>query len=172
MINQMQDFVTEQVQAFAGHAQQFGTDPLATVREGMAYSVDGLKSLEQPVRAAARSGVQLASLSHKTAQELIELQSQMMTAALGEMAEGLERAAQAKDLAALVSAQAEALRLSAERLVNDANRALQIFTAAGRGMQEISVETYEKVARPAAEQAVRATKAKASAKTPRKMKVA
>jgi hypothetical protein len=94
----------------------------------------------------------------------------MMTAALGEMAEGLERAAQAKDLAALVSAQAEALRLSAERLVNDTNRALQIFTAAGRGMQEISVETYEKVARPAAEHAVRATKAKA--KTPRKATVA
>jgi hypothetical protein len=37
-------------------------------------------------------------------------------------------------------------------------------------MQEISVETYEKVARPAAEHAVRATKAKA--KTPRKAKVA
>ena len=150
MTSQMQDFVTEQMQAFAGQAQQFGTDPLATVREGMAYSVDGLKSLGQPVRAVAHSGVQLSSLSHKTAQELIELQSQMMTAALGEMADGLERAAQAKDLAALVSAQAEALRLSAERLVNDANRAMQIFTAAGRGMQEISVETYEKVARPAA----------------------
>jgi phasin family protein len=150
MISQVQDLVTEQMQAFAGQAQRFGTDPLAAVREGVAYSVDGLKSLEQPVRAAARSGVQVTSLSHKTAQQLIELQSEMMASALGEMAEGLERAAQAKDLAALVSAQAEALRLSAERLVNDANRALQIFAAASRGMQEIGVETYEKVAKPAA----------------------
>ena len=172
MINPMQDFVTEQMQAFAGQAQQFGADPLAAVREGVAYSVDGLKSLEQPVRAAAQSGVQFTSLSHKTAQELIELQSKMMTAALGEMAEGLERAAQAKDLAALVSAQAEALRLSAERFVNDANRALQIFTAAGRGMQEIGAETYEKVAKPAAEHAARATRARASAKTARKTKAA
>ena len=34
MFNQVQDFVTEQMQAFAGRAQQFGTDPLTAVREG------------------------------------------------------------------------------------------------------------------------------------------
>jgi phasin family protein len=147
MFSQMQDFMTEQMQAFTGQAQPFSTDPLAAVREGVAYSVDGLRSLEQPVRAAARSGVQLTALSHTTAQELIELQSDMMASALGDMAGGFERAAQAQDLAALVSAQAEALRLSAERLVNDANRAMQIFAAAGRGMQEIGVATCETVAR-------------------------
>lgn len=139
MFSQMQDFITEQMQVFTGQAQPFGTDPLAALREGVAYSVDGLRSLEQPVRAAARSGVRLTSLSHKTAQELIELQSEMMASALDEMAAGFERAAQAQDLAALVNAQAEAWRLSAERFVNDANRAMQIFAAAGRGMQEIGV---------------------------------
>jgi phasin family protein len=172
MTSQMQDFVTEQMQAFAGQAQQFGTDPLAAMREGVAYSADGLRSLEQPVRAAARSGVQLASLSHQTAQELIALQSQIVTATLGEMAAGFERAAQAKDLAALVSAQADVLRLSAERLVNDANRAMQIFAAAGRGLQQVGADTYEQVAKPAAEQVARATRARTSAKTARKAKAA
>lgn len=156
MISQMQDFVTEQMRAFTGQAQQFGTDPLAAVREGLAYSVDGLKSLKQPVRVAARSGVHLSAVSQKAFQDMIGLQSEMVTSTLTEIAEGLERAARAKDMAALVSAQADALRLSAERLVNDTNRAMEIFAAAGRGVQQVAVETYEKVAKPA-EPAVHAT---------------
>ncbi len=148
MLNQVQDYMNEQFQTLAGQAQRFGADPLAAVREGMAHSVGGLKSLRQPVRAAARSGVKLSALTHETAQELIQLQSQMVTATLTEMAEGLERVAQAKDFGSLVSAQADALRQTAERFVGDANRAVEIFTSAGRGLQGVVVEAYEKVAKP------------------------
>lgn len=164
MLNQVQDYMNEQIQAFAGEAQRFGADPLAAFREGMAHSVDGLKSLRQPVRAAARSGVKLSALTHETAQELIQLQSQMVTATLTEMAEGFERAAQAKDFAALVSVQADALRQSAERIVGDANRALEILTTAGRGLQTVAVEAYEKVAKPSEQPAPRAAKPRRSRK--------
>lgn len=164
MFNQMQDYMNEQMQAFAGQAQQLGADPLAAVREGIARSAGGIKSLRQPVHAAARSGVQLSALTHETAQQLIELQSQMMTAALTEMAEGIERASQAKDFAELVTTQADALRQSAERLVNDANRALEIFTTAGRGVQTVAVETYEKVAKPAVQSTPHAAKPRRSRK--------
>ena len=169
MLNQVQDYMNEQMQAFAGQAQRFGADPLAAVREGMVHSVGGLKSLRQPVRAAARSGVKLSALTHETAQELIQLQSQMVTATLTEMAEGLERAAEARDFAALVSAQADALRQSAERFVGDANRALEILTTAGRGLQGVAVEAYEKVAKPS-EQAPQAAQKAAKPRRSRKAK--
>lgn len=158
MFSQVQNYVNEQIQAFAGQAERFGADPLAAFRDGMAQSVDGLKSLRQPVRAAARSGIQFSELSHKTLQELIELQTRATTAALTEIAEGLERASNARDFAALVNAQADALRQSAERVVNDAARALEILAGAGKGMQEIAVETYEKVAKPAEKVAVKTAK--------------
>lgn len=158
MFSQVQDYMNEQMQAFVGQAQRFGADPLAAVRDGMAQSVDSLKSLRQPVRTAARSGIQFSELSHKTVQELIELQTKVTTAALTEIADGLERASQAKDFAELLTVQADALRQSAERVVNDATRALEILTGAGKGAQELAVETYQKVAKPAEEAAARATK--------------
>lgn len=157
MINQVQDFISEQMQAFTSQAQQFGSDPLASVRDGVSYSVEGLNGLKQPVRVAARSGVELSALTQKTFEEAIELQSDMLTSALNEIAATLEHASRAKDLAGLMNGQAEALRASAERLVTDANRAMEIYARAGRGVQKIATETYEKVAKQA-EAAPRATK--------------
>jgi phasin family protein len=171
MFNQVQDFVTEQMQAFAGRAQQFGADPLTAVREGAAYSADTLETVKQPVRLAARSSVQLSSLMQKTTQQLIELQSDMMTSSLTEIAQTLERAAEATDYAALVSAQAEAARKSAERLANDATRAMEIFLAAGRGVQQVAAETFEKAAKPV-ETATRARKPRGTNKAKAKAKAA
>lgn len=163
MFNQVQDFVTEQMQAFAGRAQQFGADPLTALREGAAYSADSLEAVKQPVRLAARSSVQLSSLVQKTTQELIELQSDMLTSALTEIADSLERAAEASDYAALVSAQAEAARKSAERVANDVTRAMEIFASAGRGMQQVTAETFEKATKPV-EAAVRTRKPRGGSK--------
>jgi phasin family protein len=165
MLNQMQDYMNEQMQAFAGQAQRLAADPLTTVREGIAHSASGIKSLRQPVSAAARSGVQLSAVTHETAQQLIELQSRMMTAALTESAEGIERASETKDFTAFVSAQADVLRQSAERLVSDANRALEIFTTAGRSVQTVAAEAYERVAKPAVRSAPHAAKPRRSRKT-------
>jgi phasin family protein len=168
VINQMQDFVNEQMQVLAGQAQQFGTDPLAAMRQGLAYSVDGLKSLEQPVRLAARSSVQLTEVTQKALEDLIHLQTEMVTSALNEVAAGFERAAHAKDAAALVGVQSDALRASAERLVNDANRALEIFTTASRGVQQVATQAYEQVAKTAATTARAAATPAPKAKRPAK----
>jgi phasin family protein len=149
MFNQMQDFMTEQMQAFTGRAQQLKDDPLAALREGVAYSAGTVEALKQPVRFAARSGAQLSSLTHQTAQDLIELQAHMITSSLTDIAAGLERAAQAKDFSALVSGHSEALQRSAGRLAHDATRAMEIITAAGRGAQQVAAETYERLSKPA-----------------------
>jgi phasin family protein len=171
MINQMQDFMNEQVQILTGQAQKFGTDPLTGLRETLGYSVQGFESLKEPVRVAAKSGIQLSAVSQKAAQELIELQSGMLTAALTDVATSLERAASAKSLADLFSAQAETMKDSGERLVADANRAVGIFTDAGRGVQKIATQAYETVAKtgtaePRAAKASRARKTKRASRKP------
>lgn len=149
MISQMQDFMNEQMQILTGQAQKFGADPLVAVRESATYSADGLKSLKEQVRVAARSGVQLTAVSQKAAEDLIELQSEMITTALTEFASSLERAARAKTLPELLTEQAEAVKASGERFLSDANRATAIFAEAGRGVQKVATQAYEKAAKTA-----------------------
>jgi len=164
MISQMQDFMNEQMQIFTGQAQKFGADPLEAVRESATYSADGLKSLKEQVRVAARSGVQLTEVSQKAAEELIGLQSEMITTALTEFAASLERAARARTLPELLSAQAEAVKANGERFLSDANRATAIFAEASRGVQKVATQAYEKAAKTAeGEFRPKATAAKATA---------
>jgi len=67
MFNQMQDFVTEQMQAFTGRAQQLKDDPLTAVREGVSYSAETVEAFKQPVRFAARSSWASTSSTPPTA---------------------------------------------------------------------------------------------------------
>ncbi len=164
MINQFQDFMNEQVQILSGQAQKFGADPFVAVRDSVAYSADGLKQLKEPVRFATRASLQLTALSQKTAEQLIELQSEMITSYLGEVASSLERAASAKSVAELLTEQTEAAKASGERFVNDANRAAAIFVEAGRGVQKVATQAYEKVVKTAEAEVARPKAAGARAK--------
>jgi len=146
MFTDVQDFFAEQMKTFGDRAPRFDGEPTAAMRQGLDYSVEAIKSFEKPVRVAARSSVELAAVSHKAMRDLIELQTDMVTAALTEMAESLERVAEANDPGSLIGAQLDAVRASAERLVSDANRATEIFTDAGNSVQKVAADAYEAVA--------------------------
>ncbi len=103
MFTQIQEFMTEQTQAFAGQAQKFREDPVETVREAAVTSAEGIKSLKQPVRVIARSGVDL------------------------------------------LQDQAEALKATRDRLVDEAGRAMAIFKHAGRDVAKVASQAYAKV---------------------------
>ncbi len=145
MLNQIQEFVTEQTQALAGQAQKFRDDPVETVREAAVTSAEGIKSLKQPVRVIARSGVKLTTISQTALQGLIELQSEIVTSALTDAAVRLERAARADSVVDLLQEQAEALRATRDRLVDEATRAVAIFTHAGRDVRKVASQAYAKV---------------------------
>lgn len=145
MFTQIQDFVTEQTQAFAGQAQKFREDPVETVREAAATSAEGLKSFKQPVRVMARSGVKLTAISQTALQELIELQSEIVTSALTDAAVRLERAARADNVVDLLQEQTEALKATRDRLVDEAGRAMAIFRHAGRDVAKVASQAYSKV---------------------------
>ncbi len=145
MINKVKEFVTEQTQALAGQAQKLGKAPVETAREAAVKSAAGIKSLKDPIRALARSGVKLTAISQGTAQSLIELQAEMVTTALTEAADQLERAARANNVLELARDQADVLKATRDRIVSDISQAVTIFKDAGGDVRKVATHTYESV---------------------------
>ena len=145
MFTQIQDFMTEQTNSLVEQAQKFREDPLESARGMAGGSAAGLKSLKEPVRVIARSGVKLTAISQNALQGLIELQSEVVTSALTDAAHRLERAARADSVIDLVQDQAEALRATRDRLADEAARAFAIFQDAGRDVRRVATQAYSKV---------------------------
>jgi len=152
MFTQIQDFMTEQKNLLAEQAQKFREDPVDSARGAATGSAEGLKSLKDPVRVIARSGVKLTAISQNALQGLIELQSEVVTSALTDAANRLERAARADNVIDLMQEQAEALRTTRDRMVDEAARAFAIFKDAGRDVRKVAAQTYAKVVETAEEE--------------------
>ena len=154
MINKIKDFVAEQSQAMAEQAQKLRKEPVQVARDAAVKSAERIKSLKDPIRTLLRSGVKLTAISQGTAQSLIELQAQIVTSALTEAAEQLERAARADNVMNLVRDQADVLRATRERIVTDISQAVAIFKDAGGDVRKVATQTYAKVAGKAEEEPV------------------
>ena len=120
-------------------------EPIETMREVAVSSADGIKSLKAPVRAFAHSGVKLATVSQNAVQNLIELESEVITSVLTAAAMRLERAAQAENVFDLVLDQAEMLGATGDRIVDHATRAVEIVKASGRDLRDVARHAYEVV---------------------------
>jgi phasin family protein len=145
MITEMQEFVNEQTQALAVRARKLGKAPAKVARAAAANSADGIKSLKSPIRAIARAGVKFTAVSHDAVASLIELESEMLTATMTDVATRLTRAARADGVVDLVRDQTETLRASGERIVGDATRAVEIVTDAGQDIRKLAAHAYESV---------------------------
>jgi hypothetical protein len=124
---------------------RFRDEPIETMREVAMSSAGGIKSLKAPVRAFAHSGVKLATVSQNAMQNLIELESEVITSALTAAAVRLERAARAENVVDLVLDQAEMLGATRDRVVDHATRAVEIFKVSGRDLRDVARHTYEVV---------------------------
>jgi hypothetical protein len=145
MINQIQDFVSEQKDVLVDQFQKLRSDSVESVREAALGSAESLKSLKAPVRVIARSGVKLTTVSQTTVANLIELQSDVVTAALTDAALRLQRASRAENVVELVREQFEMLPATRDRIVEEAQRAVAIFADAGRELKDVAVHAYESV---------------------------
>jgi len=123
-------------------------EPIGTLREVAMTSAGGIKSMKAPVRAVAHSGVKFTTVSQTAVQSLIELESEVITSAMTDVAMRLERAAQAEGVFDLVLDQAEMLGATRERVVDHATRAVAIFTVTGRDLREVARHTYERLVKP------------------------
>jgi len=165
MIAQMQDFVAEQTSVLQDQVQKIRKESVETVREAAAGSAETLKSFKSPVRTLARSGVKLTTVSQTAVASLIELQSDMITSALTDMAHRLERASRADDVIDLVRDQIELVPATRDRIVEDGKRAVEIFKHAGRDLRGVAKHTYERVVEMTEEEVPAVKKAKRKAKT-------
>ena len=152
MIEQIQGFMSEQTSALTDQVQKFRKESAETVREAFVGSAENIKSLKTPVRVFARSGVKLTTVSQTAMSNLIELQSDVLTSALTDVALRLERAARADGLVDLVRDQYEMFPATRARVVEDAQRAVHIFKVAGREIRNVAQHTYERVVETTEEQ--------------------
>jgi phasin family protein len=145
MISQLQEFVVDKAQALNDQVTRIRQGSVKSARVAVQGSAESLKGLKNPVRLVARSGVRLSTVSQTAVQELIELQSEALTAAITEFALRLERAARAASVGELVRDQVEMLPATRARVAGDAGRVLQIVTSAGREIRDLATETFERV---------------------------
>ena len=115
----VKEVVIEQAQALADQAEKLRKMPVEAARGAAARSADTVKSMREPVRALTRSGVKLTAISQSTVQRLIELQEQIITAAMSDAAAQLESAAGATSVAELARIQGRVLLAARERIVKD-----------------------------------------------------
>jgi len=145
MINQMQELMSERTHALTEQVQKMRKESAESVREAVVGSAESLKALKSPVRLIARSGIKVTAVSQAAVQNLIELQSEMITSALTDMAVRLERATRAAGIVELVKDQIETLPATRTRFVEDATRAVSIFKDAGRDLRTVATHAYAKV---------------------------
>jgi hypothetical protein len=164
MIEQIQEFVTDKASALTNQVEKIRKDSIGTVREAVVGGADNLKALKSPVRVVARSGVKVTTVSQTAVASLIELQSDVLTSALTDVAVRLERAAKADSLVDLVRDQIELGQATRGRIVEDAQRAVEIIKVAGRDLKGVATHAYERFVETTEEKAPAAKTARAKGK--------
>ena len=164
MVAHTKEFRTELKRDLAEQIHRFRGEPVESMRGFAVSSADSLKSLKVHVRVFAHSGVKLAAVSQNAAQNLIELESDVITSALSAAAMRLERAAQAENVVDLVLDQAEMLGATRERLADQASRAVEILKVTGRDLRDVAKHTYERVIKMTEEEVPEVKRAKRKVK--------
>jgi len=175
MVGRARKLMNEQVEFAGEQVRVFRQAPGTLVRRAAQRSAAGVKALQGPVTAVTRSGVRLTTLAQHTMESLLELQLEVLTSALANAAEQLERVSRAGSVRALVGNQAGELKAARGRIVKDIRRVVAILKRAGKGARAVATDTYAEVAKgpreaPAGDRPVRKRKAKRVArKTSRKV---
>ena len=151
MIAQMQEFVAEQTANFQGQVEKIAKESVENIRETVVGGAETLKSFKSPVRTLARSGVKVTTVSQTAVANLITLQSDVITSALSDAALRLERASRADNILELFREQIEMIPATRTRIVEDAQRAAEIFKHAGRDLRGVASNLYERVVETAEE---------------------
>jgi len=170
MVSQVKKFMNQENQLLTEQARLLRKAPGKAVRGAAARSAQRVRALQEPVRAITHSGVKLTNVSHEALLNLMALQLEVVNSALSDAAAQLERVAQSDNVRDLVSGQADELRATRARVVDEMNRAVAIVRHAGRGVRAVATEAYTKAAGPAKAAKAKTTRArkttaKAKAKT-------
>ena len=138
MIAELNEFLEEQTTGLAELARRLRQSRAAVARKAAAASAARVRSLNGRVRGLARSGVRLTSISQATAQSLIELQAEIVTDALTDAAEQMQRIVYTSSVRDLAREQAGVLQAAQQRIVNDIARAVTILKGAAGDVRKVA----------------------------------
>jgi len=138
MIAELNEFLEEQTSGLAELARRLRQSRAAVARKAAAASAARVRALNGRVRSLARSGVRLTSISQATAQSLIELQAEIVTDALTDAAEQMQRIVYTSSVRDLAREQAGVLQAAQQRIVNDIARAVTILKGAAVDVREVA----------------------------------
>lgn len=133
------EFIDEQKKGLAELVGNFSKSRVAAARSAARESAARIRALNGRVRELSRSGVRLTAVSHGAAQSLIELQAEIVSAALGDAAQQIERMAYTESVRDLARMQAEVLQAARERIVADISRTVTVLKdAAGDARKAVA----------------------------------
>ena len=167
MIAELNEFLEVQTTGLAELARRLRQSRAAVARKAAAASAARVRSLNGRVRGLARSGVRLTSISQATAQSLIELQAAIVTDALTDASEQIQRIAYTSSVRDLAREQAGVLQAAQQRIVSDIARAVTILKDAAGDVRKVASRAT--AAEPAAGKKPVRRKAKAKSRVARKV---
>jgi hypothetical protein len=160
----LSEFIAEQREGLVELMKNLRQSQVKAAREAARSSASRIKSLNQRVRALAKSGLRVNEVTHGAAQHLIELQEEIVTSALTDAAAQLERLSYTETAREFARLQGDVMQATRQRIVDDLARAVTALKGAAG-------EVRDAVVRPAAAQPARAGKAtRRAGKTPARAK--
>jgi len=166
----LSDFIAEQSKGLVDLMKNLRQSQVKAAREAARSSAARVKSLNQRVRTLAQSGLRLNEVSHGAAQDLIELQADIVTSALTDAAVQIERLSYTETARDFARMQGEVLHAARQRIVDDLARAVAALKgAAGEVRKAVVRREAAKPAKPA-KPAKRRKTVRPRAKAPAKVK--
>jgi len=170
----LSEFIAEQREGLVDLMKSLRQSQVKAAREAARSSAERIKSLNQRVRALAKSGLRVNEVSHGAAQNLIELQADIVTSALTDAAAQIERLSYTETARDFARLQGEVMLAARQRIVDDLARAVTALKGAAGEVRKAVVQPD--APKPAkARKAVRRranapAKAKAKTRAPAKAK--
>jgi len=156
----LSEIIAEQRKGLVDLMKNLRQSQVKAAREAARSSSERIKSLNQRVRALAKSGLRVNEVTHGAAQNLIELQAEIVSSALNDAAAQLERLSYTETARDFARQQGEVMQATRQRIVDDLARAVTALKGAAG-------EVRDAVVRPvAAKAAGSGTAARRRAKTP------
>lgn len=159
------EFITEQRKGLVELMKNLRQSRVKAAREAARSSASRIKALNQRVRALAKSGLRVNEVSHGAAQNLIELQADIVTSALTDAAVQIERLSYTETARDFARLQGEVMQATRQRIVDDLARAVTALKGAASDVRKAVVRRDASKPAKAGKALRRGAKAPARART-------
>jgi hypothetical protein len=178
----LSELIAEQREGLVDLMKNLRQSRIKAAREAARSSASRIKALNQRVRELAKSGLRVNEATHGAAQDLIELQADIVTSALTDAAGQIERLSYTETARDFARLQGEVMQATRQRIVEDLARAVTALKGAAGDVRKSVVrpdaakpskaaKTVRRGAKaPASARSTAAVKAKAKTKTKTKAK--